>query len=110
MTTAKPDRPTAPNASNDHIAADAGAARERVVSDVGLLVVEGLLGAAVVGGIATWALRADAGSPVAAEVQFPDGLDRRPGRDAAGPYCRPQPRGRDRRSPWTPRPTGCASA
>jgi len=44
------------------------------MSDAGLLVVESLVGAALVGGITAWALRADEKAPVRAEVRFPTDL------------------------------------
>lgn len=44
------------------------------MSDPGLLVVEGLLGAAAVAGVATWALRSEQQAPVSAVVRFPADL------------------------------------
>jgi len=44
------------------------------MSDAGLLVVEGLVGAAVVASAATWALRSDEQAPVSANVRFPADL------------------------------------
>lgn len=45
------------------------------MSDPGVLIVEGLVGAAVVGGAASWALRGDQSQPVEAMVRFPADLD-----------------------------------
>ncbi len=44
------------------------------MSDGGLLVIESLVGAAVVGGVATWALASRDDPPVPAEVRFPTDL------------------------------------